>query len=973
MLLWLDAEPPPLDRCGGKAASLARMAQGGLPVPRGFCIGADVWRAAVAAERARAGLAAALEPARAGTPAGLGLASNAARAYVEKLPLDPAVRDAVIAAWRALGGGPVAVRSSGIGEDGAGTSFAGQYETFLGVEGEFALLRAVRKCWSSLYSARALVYRKRRGIAADPAMAVIVQRMLSPRVSGIAFTHDPVTGSAEALIVEAVEGLGLHLAAGEAIPERWVLPRRGEPRADALGPTLLEDRGLLELRDLLLRVEGLFRRPVDVEWAWDGATFHLLQARPITRLVGGPRGLRSSPPAAPAVAPPASLVPRPEAPPPPTAAAPLPPPPPAPLGSDDASGRYSWVSPQVRERLARRAATVPVAGTASAVLAPREPPPLAAPSPTSPPSAGAAPAAPTAAAPATPATAPAPVAVPDSPAAAPPGVGADEGAWTSPIRGARWFRGRSFADFFPGPLTPLSETTLLPAFATMVHHWYRAFGLVGRHPVATTIRGFAYLRLTGFPGPAALWRFVPTTVRGMRRATHWQDLHLGPYLSEVLAARRLFDSGLPDSQLVPVSDRLVEAATDYWGAMVAARMSGLSERVLTAFYRLAVHREGDPPASRLLVGEASLPMRARESLYDLAAAAREWPDVEAALRLPQPQAIRAALSESEAGRAFLERLGSWLRNHGHLPFDLDLSQPTLGEEPRPVFEELRRFLDDEVEAPRDQSRRVLDERDDAEEAIAKRLDPLRRALFLRLLGWARTWAPAREDTLYYLGAAWPTLRALWLRAGRRLQETGHLPRPEDVFFCRREEVEATLNGDPSIPTGEVLDERRAEHAGRMRLHPPLTVPPGVKVAPIGIFRGLAAGAGPTGGEGQADEVLHGIGVSGGRVTARVVVLTSPRDDLDLPPGTILVTHSTTPAWTPLLDLASALVTDVGGVLSHASVVAREFGIPAVVGTREATRRMRTGEIWTVDGDRGVVYRAVAADRAEGGAAAPESA
>jgi pyruvate,water dikinase len=206
-----------------------------------------------------------------------------------------------------------------------------------------------------------------------------------------------------------------------------------------------------------------------------------------------------------------------------------------------------------------------------------------------------------------------------------------------------------------------------------------------------------------------------------------------------------------------------------------------------------------------------------------------------------------------------------------------------------------------------------------------------------------------------MGAGWPTLRRLALELGRRLVESGSLLAAEDVFFLETSEIRSALSArnhdktKPKLPN--LARDRRELREARKRLHPPPVVPPDHKVR-FGPFDMSAF-------ETQRRNVpegttLHGFAVSPGRVSAPASVIRSPADFSRMEPGTILVCPTTTPAWTPLFSQARGLVTDIGGILAHGSIVAREFGIPAVLGTGEASKRIRHGQRITVDGDRGMV-------------------
>jgi pyruvate,water dikinase len=255
---------------GGKALSLARMARAGLPVPAGFCITAAAFQQS------------------GGRPP----------------QTDPQLVADIGEAYRALGNGPVAVRSSATVEDGPVASFAGQYETILGARGVAAVLDAVAGCWASLDGARSQVYRQKSGVAEQELeMAVVVQRLVPAEVSGVLFTRDPLDPEAGQMLVEASWGLGESVVSGRVNPDRYHLDRRtGAVRERHVGikatrlggdgpepvPTdrqtqpCLDEARLAELADLGRRIEALDGEPRDVEWAWAEGRFWLLQARPIT-------------------------------------------------------------------------------------------------------------------------------------------------------------------------------------------------------------------------------------------------------------------------------------------------------------------------------------------------------------------------------------------------------------------------------------------------------------------------------------------------------------------------------------------------------------------------------------------------------------------------------------------------------------------------------------------------------------------
>ncbi|QSQ15029.1 PEP/pyruvate-binding domain-containing protein [Myxococcus landrumensis] len=251
-------------RVGAKAARLGALARGGFDVPEGFALTVDVLEHFLEHH-------------------GLD-ASSDARAFQEA-PLPPEVSAPLRAALVELGGGPVAVRSSGVEEDGAAASFAGQFETVLDVRGPEALEAAVRRCWASSLGERVRLYAKRRGREVSPRMGVFVQRMLAPDAAGVVFTANPVTGARDEVLINAVRGLAERLVSGECSPDEWTV-RGDEVRCVANVERSLTVEQARALALLARQVERQFGQPQDIEWALTGCRLRLLQARPISALPG---------------------------------------------------------------------------------------------------------------------------------------------------------------------------------------------------------------------------------------------------------------------------------------------------------------------------------------------------------------------------------------------------------------------------------------------------------------------------------------------------------------------------------------------------------------------------------------------------------------------------------------------------------------------------------------------------------------
>ena len=289
------------DRVGPKAANLALLAAAGLPTPGGFCLTADAYRCQLTA----LGLADLVQRFAAAPLPEARQLSVEIRLALYQQPIAPEILQSLLAAWRALraGGEAGVVRSSALIEDRADASFAGQFESFLGLSDENEFLTAVRACWAALWTSNARRYMESHGLSpADTAMAVLIQPLVAARASGGALSETP-EGQ---MLISATWGLGSAIAQGEVVPDRIVLSRQGFVRKIEAGrkdrretcmhgagtvtqvvPQELVQHPCLDagqavtLGRLLRQAEAVLGMPVEIEWALDDAGLKLLQARPL--------------------------------------------------------------------------------------------------------------------------------------------------------------------------------------------------------------------------------------------------------------------------------------------------------------------------------------------------------------------------------------------------------------------------------------------------------------------------------------------------------------------------------------------------------------------------------------------------------------------------------------------------------------------------------------------------------------------
>lgn len=844
-----------LETVGGKGASLARLAQAGLPVPPAFYVTTEAYRRFVADSGLQPVIDTAVAEATPDAPASLDSAATRIRAAFDGGVIPAAVADAVRAAYTDLGEERVAVRSSATAEDLPGLSFAGQQETYLNIRGSDAVLAAVQRCWSSLWTARAIGYRARQDIASDSvSLAVVVQALVPSDSSGILFTANPVSGARGELVIDATWGLGEAIVGGLVTPDTYVVDtatghvtsrviadkavmtvRRADgthevdvPMALRQYPVLDDDR-IEELARLGSHIEALYGQPMDIEWAHaDGQTW-IVQARPITAL---PR---------PADTPP-----------------------------------VEWPVPHPHLTYARSGAI----------------------------------------------------------------------------------------ELMPDPLSPLFASLGLPAFSRATAGVIERVGIGGllQGDAITTVNDYAYYQMDISPRQAAgllrAVRLLPDLVRtaesrwanegrpAYARVTQtWEEHNLGTVSTAALlnGARDILDAAA--AYYLTIQTGLLPAAYN-------------SEALFSQVYQRLWRRRGDPPALTFVLGFDSAPIRAEKSLYGLALWARRQPGLANALRRARSTALSDTPPDgvdAAAWAEFRQRFQAHLADYGHTVYNLDFATPVPADDPAPVLEALQFFLSGQAPNPYERQARAIAARQAATARLLARLRDPQRALFLKLLGWAQGFAPLREDGLADVGLGWPVVRRMLREIGRRLVQSGAANGVDDVFWLTEGEVRAlglALDAGEHVPDQRPLvAERRVTWSREHALTPPMSLPlhQGIKLMGVDLTEFMPAQT-----EQAQGNVIRGIGASPGVVTGSARVLHGPAEFDQMRHGDILVARITTPAWTPLFVLAAGVVTDVGGPLSHSSIVAREYGIPAVLGTGVATERLRSGQQVVVDGDAGMV-------------------
>ena len=819
----LDAiTPGDQARVGGKAFNCARLKQAGFPVPDGLVISSDE-----------------------------------TDAVIQLLAGDPWL-DTVPAGTR------FAVRSSGIGEDSAGHSFAGIHETHLNVERN-QLVEAVLVCRRSAMSDQARAYREARELGDDEArIAVLVQRMVPAVTSGVAFTVNPITGADE-LVINAGRGLGEALVSGQIDPDEFRLSKRdgtvlsaraGSAENGTTGAPTLSASQLAALGALLARIERHYGAPQDVEWCDDGEQFWIVQSRPVT--TGG--------------------------------------------ANPQSNPQFAIRNPQSSDAEWTRANLAEV--------------------------------------------------LPDQ--LSPQALGVYVGLLD---RGERQFFGRLMApESELGPIVKAFHGRLYFNLSQLRH----VTRIVGARP-ADMLRSLGHSEqihpedeIAAKPPLRDFLRSLPDFLRlALNDLRAERIFHEHRAQSEDILAR------LAAADPATLSDRDICATFDWWldeapkTLKAVFVMSGVQFR--EDFLRKAAHAAGFSydrlVYPQLAAGQRSVSTQQAVDLVALADVARHE-----AVTMRYLQANDGAFADFRgalAGTMFLDRFERFLERYGHRRhYESDWALPRLHENPAPALFAIRAHLQGKPQDPK-----AMAERQEADAAGAWR------AFEARLTTWQKwTLLPRvratvrrlkkqyvwREQVRSDLTRVVSRIRAWHLVLANRFVARGWIDERNDYFLLEIGEVKRAANDSAQGPGLRAIAARRAATLARER---DLQMPMLMRESDLPAL--LRAGHGDAGGD--RDE-LTGLCVSPGSVEAEVVVMRGPSEFATMKRGAILVAPATDPSWTPLFTLASGVIVEVGGMLSHASTIAREYGLPALANVKNATRILKTGDRVRLDASGGRVLR-----------------
>nr|WP_201761542.1 rifamycin-inactivating phosphotransferase [Nonomuraea sp. K271] len=849
---------------GGKGVHLGELSRiDGVRVPDGFCVTTEAFQRVVAGAARVGARLDELAGVDADDRAAIGTLSAGLRGEIEGVEIPGDLAAEIGASLARLGEHtPCAVRSSATAEDLPGTSFAGQQDSYLNVVGLAAVLRHVRRCWASLFTERAVTYRRRNGIDDRTVrMAVVVQRMVFPDAAGMVFTADPVTSNRKVATVEAGWGLGEALVSGVvagdvytvrdgrvvdvavAVKERRVeASPQGGTRDVAVEegmrrqPALSQEQAVRLVR-LGRRIEAYFGRPQDIEWCLAGGEFHIVQSRPITTLF--------------------------------------------PLPAVDDEDNHLYVS--VGHQQMMTDAMKPLGLSVWQLTTPR------------------------------------------------------------PMHEAG---GRLFVDVAPVLATPAGRASLLDTLGRSDPLIRDAMqSVVDRGDFLPSLPDDAVPAVPAVPagGPADPVEADPDIVTELIRrgessvATLKREIKdlSGPALVEFIVAdikelrRVLFD---------PLSHRVIMAAMEAAWWLNDHLEAWLGVKNAADVLTQSVPRNVTSEMGLALLEVADVVRPHAQVVAFLHRVADEDRDGDGWL-----EELSGLAGGRQAGEAIRGYLGTYgMRCAG----EIDITRTRWSERPAmlvpAILGNVRNF------EPGAGERHFEQGRQEAQRAAQQLLGRLR-ALpdgeckageTGRMIDFVRTFAGYREYPKYCMISRYFVYKQALLREAGRLVRSGVLRERDDIFFLRLEEVRDVVRTGKA--DSALVEERREAFRSYETLTPPRVFTSDGEVI-TGSYR--RAGAPPG--------TLAGLPVSAGTVEGRArVLMDMARADLE--PGDILVTAYTDPSWTPLFVAVAGLVTEVGGLMTHGAVIAREYGLPAVVGVEQATRLIRDGQRIRVHGTDGYV-------------------
>lgn len=862
--LLQDVSQKDLFRAGGKGANLGEMIKAGLPVPEGFILLTDSYKRFVTANNLNTEIENMLIEVDNYNKENLEDASMKLQRLFEqgKIPDDILVE--INRVYEQIGSPEVAVRSSATAEDLPGTSFAGQYDTFLNVKGKDELYKCVKKCWASLWNARALSYRLRQNIDnTELAHGVVIQKLINAEKSGILFTANPVNSRRDQMLLNSSWGLGEAIVGGDVTPDQWIIYKKNRnileekiatkkimtvrkeagtefadvPEKKREQATLSQEE-VYKLLELGEKTEEHFRFPQDIEWAFYEDVFYLVQTRPITSLY------------------------------------------PMPKPEDAGKGLRIYINFLMNKQAA--------------------PEPLT-----------------------------------------PMGIDMMIKAFTSIIfnRKARrkpvgWLKnaaGRLFVD------------------VTELYRFERWWDMLKNNPTdmdpVTTRALLQVLERNKTELSKQRKSLIKSALGMIMKMNPWLLIFMVTSLPKMIygavfppdkAVVKAFRYG--NNQIKSIVKKREKLKTR------KEKLEFIEHQFPAFFYHVPLRVLYYVTMSFVYIDKAKkIMLKHMDDTSELNKVEKAVPhNVTTEMGMEMLQVAKNLDQAGEHVTPDHPEVKQFLAKYGHRsPQEVDLGIPRWKEDPVYIVNLIQSYINNK--SYNEGIDKFYSDTEEAELAIENITRQLKENGAHRdagkvkiLLKKFRKTFGVRELPKYILTKAFSILREILMEIGEELQAEDRLDHKTDIFFVSFKDIRS----------GEKLQKlvRQNQEEYQRELQKSL-VPRVMTSTGETIFSVI---------EDEGNNTFKGIPVSPGVYEGPVKVLKHPEEGSRLKQGDILVTTATNPAWTPLFLIIGGLVMETGGPMSHGSVVAREYGVPAIAGAREATTRLESGQRVRLNGETGKV-------------------
>jgi pyruvate,water dikinase len=866
---------PTLIEVGGKGLSLIKMTQADLPVPPGFVCPVtffEPWLTALQATPEWTAVQKAIQ-----NEEDLHPSTSALKTACAKLTITDEQEKQLTAAQQALPGGNFyAVRSSSPEEDLEGASFAGGYKTTLGVTKD-TMLAALQASFASAFDERVFVYKQQHGFAVErPRIALVVQQQITSETAGVGFSLNPLNNDYDEAVIDASWGLGESVVAGMVTPDHFVVDKVSknilerklggketvvtltpiggvqEQASPDPGEFCLTDEQVIAITEMLIQIETLYNKPIDIEWAYAGGKLFLLQARPITAYI----------PLAPE------------------------------MMTEPGERRILYMDIGLTEGMTINRPMMPLTidwlfGSAGMFVTPLMGP-------------------------------------------------IELRANNEPSESLMFGVGGRYYLNLSQILTVVSAKMLADEaragdalLAELMENIDRA-----HYKADKKIKGLRW------------WSILRHTLRALWAARH--------SVAKILAAfwrpeeyyqyhTRMIDKAVSDLQQTDYSDLSLRELIDKLDTELTPVIAKAALPPIAPYFyymgRLGKIFGDDSEENKRLLESLTLGFAGNEAvdigihLYRLAKmlVPTDFTDLD---HLAQRLKARNLPDE------FLMAWDEFVSKYGlRGPGELELANARYGDDPRLALEQMSYMVDSDFD-PGEMQKEHVAARQQAYIQLLQKVSGRKRRQLERVYKILDLLGPTRDTPKYLWVLDNGAVRRRALQEGQMFVDGGRLDAPEDIFWLTIDEIDAA-NADPTYDLRQKRDEKQPFYR---------------KLDQVLAFPHMIDSRGRIG---QVEKplgdpnILTGLGISRGVATGRVKVLHTPRQK-PIEKGDVLVAYTTDPGWTPLFINAEAVILEVGGMLQHGGVVAREYGKPCVAGIQGVTTTLQDGQLVEVDGTTGMV-------------------